>query len=715
MSPSFYSPSWYRVANLKPRLRSHVEIHRHIYRGEVWYIMQDHATGKFQRFTPAAYLLIGLMNGKHSVQEIWEISRQRLKDDAPTQEEIISLLSQLHSVDALQADVPPDTAELLKRHEKKQDAKWKQNIRNPLAMRFPLFDPENFLNRWQFLVRPFFNWAGGIFWLMIVGMGVILAAFHWSELTENITDRVLAPQNLFLLWLTFPLLKALHEFGHAFTIKFLGGEVHEMGIIFLVLTPIPYVDASSASSLASKWQRILVGGAGMAVELFVAAIALLIWTNISPGLSRAVLFNLILIAGVSSLLFNGNPLLRYDGYYMLADLLEIPNLAPRGGRYLAYLVQRFLFGIKDVEPVVSTPGERFWFIIYTILSFAYRIFIYFSIILFIASKYFIVGLLLAIWAFISMIIWPVARGAKFLFISPRVKPKRGRALLVTCLILTCFLAFIFFVPFPLNTQTEGVIWIPETSYVRAGTEGFVERLLKEPGSRVKKQDLLIECADPFLPAQIKVLAARLQELKVQLDTQLLMDRVQADITKEEIKKVTAELERAQERANELTIRSLAEGIFICPLARDLPGKFVKRGELIGYVLDRQEITARVVIKQSDIDLVRQKTKGVKVRFPEKISEIIPSAIKREVPAATDQLPSRTLSHAGGGEMAIDPRDTMGLKAFEKIFLFDLELPKDWKAYHVGGRVYARFDHGWEPLIWRWYRSVRELFLRKFNV
>jgi len=677
--------------------------------------MQDHATGRFQRFTPAAYLMIGLMDGKHSVQEIWEMARMRLKDDAPTQEEMIHLLSQLHSVDALQVDVPPDTAELLHRYEKRQDSKWKQNIRNPMAMRFPLFDPENLLNRWQFLARPFFNWVGGAIWLGVVALGLILVSFHWSELTENISDRVLAPQNLFLLWVTFPLLKALHEFGHAFAIKFLGGEVHEMGIIFLVLTPIPYVDASAASAFFSKWQRILVGGAGMAVELFIAALALLFWTNMSPGLPRAILFNVIFIAGVSSLLFNGNPLLRYDGYYILTDLLEIPNLAPRGARYVAYLIQRYLFGLKDVEPVLSSPGERFWFIIYTILAFIYRIFIYFSIILFIASKYFIAGLILSGWAFISMIIWPIVKGLKFLFFSPKVRPNRGRALLVTILVLTGLLAFIFFVPFPLSTQTEGVIWIPETSYVRAGTEGFVERILKEPGVRVKKGDLLVACSDPFLPAQIKVLQARLQELKVQLDTQLLNDRVQADITREEIKKVTAELSRAQERANELTIRSGGEGIFLCPLAQDLPGKFVKRGEVIGYVLDRADITARVIIKQSDIDLVRHKTTGVKVRFPEKIGEIISSAIKKEVPAATDQLPSRTLSQLGGGEMAIDPRDTLGLKTFEKIFMFDLTLPEGERLYPVGGRIYARFDHGWEPLVWRWYRSGRELFLRRFNV
>ena len=208
MSQSLFSPSWYRVADLKPRLRSHLEIHRHHYRGELWYVLQDHASGRFQRFTPSAYLLIGLMDGRHSVQELWEVGRARLGENAPTQEEVIRLLSQLHAVNALQTDVVPDTAEMLKRFEKQRYGKIKQNMRSPLFMRFSLLDPERILNLFLPLVRPVFGWFGAIIWLAVVGYGVYLAGLHWSQLTENITDRVLAPSNLVILWLTFPFLKA---------------------------------------------------------------------------------------------------------------------------------------------------------------------------------------------------------------------------------------------------------------------------------------------------------------------------------------------------------------------------------------------------------------------------------------------------------------------------------------------------------------------------
>ena len=488
-----------------------------------------------------------------------------------------------------------------------------------------------------------------------------------------------------------------------------------MGIMLLVLTPIPYVDASSASAFRTKWERILVSAAGMAVELFIAALALFLWANMEPGTIRSSLYNMIFIAGVSSVLFNGNPLLRYDAYYMLGDLLEIPNLGPRGLRYLGYLAQRHLFGLRDLEPPLSTSGERAWFFLYSVSSFIYRMIIYASIVLFIASKFFAAGVIMAGWAVVSMIILPTGKGIRFLLSSPRLVRRRARAISVTALAVACVVAIISLVPVPLSTTTEGVIWIPEQCFVRARTEGFIDRLIAASGSNVKKGDPLVECSDPLLPRRIQVLESQVRELKALYDTQILSDRVQAEITHEEMKHVSAQLERSREQAAELMIYSSAAGTFLSPMAQDLPGRFVKRGELLGYVLDRSTITARVVVSQSDVDFVRQRTSELKIRFPEKLAETIPAVIKREVPAATDQLPSRTLSQQGGGEIAIDPRDMLGVKAFQKIFLFDIELPEHLGLFNVGGRVYVRFDHGREPLVWRWYRSIRQLFLRRFNV
>lgn len=715
MKDTLFSPSWYRVAGIKPRLRSHLEIHRHHYRGDLWYILQDHSSGRFQRFTPAAYMIIGLMDGKRTVQEIWDAVRARLGDDAPSQDEVIRLLSQLHNVDGLQADVMPDTLELLKRFEKKQTGKLLQNLRSPLFVRIPIFDPERFLTKFQSLARPFFSWAGALLWLIVVGTAVFLAGVHWPELTENVTDRILAPGNLLIIWLIFPVLKIFHEFGHGFAVKIKGGEVHDMGIMLLVFTPIPYVDASSASAFQEKRSRLLVGAAGMLVEIFIAALALFVWINIEPGPIRGVAYNVIFIAGVSSLLFNGNPLLRYDAYYILSDLIEIPNLGPRGLRYLNYLLQRYLAGIKDADLPPSTRGERLWFFFYSNAAFIYRMFIFTAIILFIATKFFFIGVIFACWAFVSMFIFPALKGLKFLLTSPRLNHKRIRAIMGTGVVLAGVTALFTFVPVPLNTRAEGVMWIPEQAFVRAGTDGFVEKFIAEPGAHIKTGDPLIACYDPLLPAQIKVLESQLRELQATYDTQVFTERVKAEITKEEMNNVASKLADAVERAAELKIKSPGSGAFVVPMAQDLPGRFVRRGELLGYILDRSILTVRVVVFQPDVDFVRQQTTDIQVRLPGRINETLSAVMRREVPGATDQIPGKTLSQEGGGEIAIDPRSMLGIKAFQKVFLFDIELPFYRGLYSVGERVYVRFAHGKEPLFWRWYRGLRQLFLKRFNV
>lgn len=333
MSTQFLSASWYQVAALRPRIRPHARIHRQRFRDQPWYVLRDPASGRMHRFTPAAYLIISLMDGKRSVDEIWTQVAAEMGQDAPTQDEAIHLLAQLHAADVLQTDVTPDVAELYQRYAKQRRATIKKNVLNPFAFRIPLWDPDRFLDRTYRYVAWVFGPVGMLLWLAAAVPALVLTGVHWEALTGNLSDRVLSGQNLLLLWLVFPVVKLLHELGHAYTVKSGGGEVHELGLMLLVLTPVPYVDASAATGFRSKWQRALVGAAGMQVELFLAAIAVFAWISTEPGLVRAIAFNVALIGGVSTVVFNGNPLLRFDSYYILSDLIEIPNLGQRANRY----------------------------------------------------------------------------------------------------------------------------------------------------------------------------------------------------------------------------------------------------------------------------------------------------------------------------------------------------------------------------------------------
>lgn len=715
MTEALFSPSWYRVAGLKPRLRGHARIHRQSYRGEPWHVLQDQATGRFFRFTPAFHHVIALMDGRRSVQDIWERVSERFGDDAPNQGEMVRLLGQLHAADVLVCDVPPDTEELLKRWKKTEHSRLKMNLRSPMALSFPLLDPEKFLNRTVRFVRPLFSAPAAIAWAAVVGAAFVLAGMHWPELTQNVADRILTAENLVSMSLAYPILKALHEFGHGYAVKAWGGEVHEMGIMFLVLMPIPYVDASAATAFPEKRRRIVVGATGMMVDLFLASAALFLWLLLSPGRLHSLLYNVIFIASVSTIVFNANPLLRYDGYYMLSDWLEIPNLSQRSLEYLGYFFKRRVFGIKEAEAPYAGPGGRFWFAVYAVSSFVYRAFLYAAIILFIAGKFFIAGVLLAAWAFASMVIVPGAKRLHFVAASPVLRNRRGRAVVATAAMLAAVAILLFLVPVPARTRAEGIVWVPEEALVRAGTDCFIARVATPPNTAVEKGAVLLECHDPLTQAEVKVLEARIQELEAKYRGALPTDRVQARIVREEIESARGQLGRARERQRELAIRSPADGIFVLPNSADLPDRFLRQGDLVGYVLDVQKPTVRAVVTQSDVDLVRNRTRGVAVRLVERLEEVVPATLRREVPGALSRLPSTILGASGGGRIAVDPREEGGVKAMESLFQFDVELDRPVDGIFVGGRVHVRFDHGLEPLGFQWHRTIRQMVLRRFHV
>lgn len=715
MSDALFSPSWYRVASLKPRIRAHALIHRHAYRDKVWFVLQDHAAGRSHRFSPAAHHFVGLMDGERTVQQLWEATSARLGDAAPTQEEVIRLLGQLHSADALLCDVPPDGMEVFRRHQRHERMKWRQRLWTPLALRFPLIDPDRFLERTLPYVRPLFGWFGLLLWLSVVGTGVVLAATHWTDLTKDVVDRILAPQNLVLLWLVYPVVKALHELGHAYATKKWGGEVHEIGIMLLVLTPVPYVDASAAWGFRDKRKRMVVGAAGILTELFLGALALFVWLSVEPGAVRSVAYNVMLISGISTLLFNGNPLLRFDGYYVLADAIEIPNLGTRSNKFLGYLFQRYVCSVKDADNPAESPGERAWMVVYGIAAFLYRIFIMFVIITFIAGKFFVIGVLLAIWAIATQIVTPIGKSISFLATSPGLRRQRGRVVGTSVLVVLAVLGLIFVVPAPSWTRAEGVIWVPEEAQVRAGTEGFVERLLAPVDSNVVLGQPLIEARDPFLLTRVALLQAQLRELSAQYDALVREDRVQAAMVREEMASVEANLERAREREAELILRSPANGRFIAPNAVDLPGRYVTKGQLVAYVVEPKELTARVAVGQDDIAQVRQRTRGVEVMLAGWDARPLPAHIRREVPGASRQLPTAALGTAGGGNFAVDPRDSEGVTALGRVFQLELALPSEVRSSYLGARVFVRFDLGYEPVGFQIYRAFRQLLLRQFDV
>ncbi|MDH3534667.1 MAG: hypothetical protein OER87_02835, partial [Gammaproteobacteria bacterium] len=247
MSDGLNSPHWYRVANLRPKLHQQVQVHRHDYRGLIWYLLENTTTGRSHRFNPAAYQFIGLMDGELSVQEIYQRVGAKLDEYTPGQDEIIDLMGKLYQADLLKSGASADTEELFERQSQQKSKRLKQRFANPVALRFALWDPEDFLNRHFPRVGWVFSKWAALAWCVLMGYTIMQAVQHWPQIEYHFGINALSPYNLLLMFLLYPPLKFVHELGHAFSAKLEGGEVHEMGVNFLLFMPVPYVNVSTAT------------------------------------------------------------------------------------------------------------------------------------------------------------------------------------------------------------------------------------------------------------------------------------------------------------------------------------------------------------------------------------------------------------------------------------------------------------------------------------
>lgn len=712
-SERFLNASWYRVAGLKPRLREHVTVRMHRYRGQLWYVIGDGVRNRVHRVSPAAYVLVASMDGTRTLDSLWADAAVTLGEQAPSQGQVIELLGQLHANDLIAGDVPPDMRDLFERQRGAERSRVLQWLLNPLALRFPLVDPDAFLSWTLPLVRPLFSALGGLLWLVTVAAALVLMVRYWPELTENVGDRVLPPENLLLIAAIYPAIKLLHELGHGYATKAHGGEVRELGVMLLVMLPMPYVEVSAAAGFRNKWTRCLVGAAGIMVELFIAALALFVWLLVEPGLVRALAFNVMLTAGVSSVLFNGNPLLRYDGYYVLADAIEVPNLAQRGRQFWSYLVRRYAFGAPITRGFPATAGERAWFLLYTPVATAYRLSVTFGIALFLVGRYPVAGLALALWGIAAGMVVPLARGVWSVLSSPDYLRSRARAVSLSLGLAACGALVLLHVPFPLHTDTEGVVWLPDDAIVRAGADGFVTLVRAAPGETVARGQVLVESADPELVARLRYLRGREAELNARLDQVRFSDRVEALVTATELRSVQTERGQIEGRLALLQARAGEPGVFAMADPADAPGRYHKRGEVMGYVLPGDGARlVRATVTQDDIDLVRLHVRRTRILLADRLDRPLEVVSVREVPAGNERLPSAALGAAGGGATLVDPKDNRGVTALNRVFQFDLQLADAVPRAGFGGRAHVRFEHDWEPVGVQLWRRFRQLLLSR---
>ena len=705
---------WQYLEVLRPSLPAHIEIQRRHYGEELWYVLHDKSNGRFHRLSPTAYRLVGLMNGRNRLQQILSLAADptlyESPNEIPTQQELIELVQYLHVADLLICDFPPNTRELFSRKQHKQQQKWSRLLLNPLTWKFALGNPDAFLNRMMPVARLLASPAMGFIWLVVVAYALLQAGNHWSELTSGQLDNLLAPGNLLLLWLIYPFLKVVHELGHGLFTKVWGGDVHEFGIVIVLGTPLPYVDATAATAFASKPQRMMVSAAGMAVELFFAAVALLIWLDVDDGLLRNILYNIIIIGSVSTLFFNGNPLLRFDGYHLLCDAIDKPNLATRANQQVTYLLQHHGYGVRGIHSPARSRVESVGLVSYGIAAFVYRLGVLATIILLVLRHSLVLGIAIAIWLIFFQLGLPLIKHLIFLTSSQKLATNRRRAVALTAALAVVLGLAFFYLPLPHSTSAEGVLWLPDDAQVRAEAAGEVVEVLAKDGTKVTSGQPLIQLENTALAAQLRFQQASLREVQARYQLAWKDDRSQAQFYAEDIRAIEAEIQLLQKRADSLTVRSPSNGVFALSGPGELVGRYLQQGDSVGLIVKREPPRIRAALTQQEIGLVRQATRSVEVRLAGDVGHLVRGDITQQVPAGTFTLPSPVLGTSGGGRLAVKASQADGTQTAQMIFLVDVSLPTLQPGSRYGERAYILFRHPPEALARRIYRSFRQLFI-----
>ncbi len=707
MSGPLLSDNWYRVESLHPHLRPHVQVQRQRFRDQIWYQLVDTGSGRRHRLNEAAYRFIGHMDGKYTVDQVWKILVQTYGDDALTQDEAIRVLGQLSNVELLQCELSPDIEALFRQYKEQVRRKQKMEL-NPLAIRVRLFDPSRQLALFDSWLPRIFQQAMFVFWLIVVLPAILLAGENWVELTAFAASHADSPRYLWIAWLAYPLIKAVHELGHALAVRRWGGQVHDVGFTAFVLVPVPYVDASDATGFTHRYQRAMVSGIGIMVELFMASLALYIWLNVQPGWVQDTSFIVMLIAGISTVVFNGNPLLRFDGYHLFCDLLELPNLDARSKTWWNNLLRRRLFK----QPIPATPlaaGEMKWLALYAPLAWFYRIYVGIVIAFWAAAKSVILGLIVIVSVVAMLIFKPVLNLLQEMLTVMQNRGRQGLKIALGASVIAV-IAGITFIPMPYGTVTQAVVSLPDKAQVRAETDGMVLEIKVKDGETVVPGQVIAVLEAPELIANQASAQSRLVALRIQQYKAMESDRLQTIKLTNALSLAEAEVTRLNAQVSQLEVRSQIAGTLVMSKQNDLIGIFLKKGQLLSYVLGPGELIVRAAVSNNNAPTIRELARSAEIRLEEQPVQTITGQLRRDVPAATFQLPNAALANRNGGDIITDPSDPENLRTLEPVFWFDVALPSSL-VQRVGGRAWVRFDFGKEPLASQWAHSLNQLFMQ----
>ncbi len=656
-----------RRKKVRVRLRPDLAINSQKYEGRTYFVVKDPVSLRYYRFKEHEKFLLDLMDGKHTLDDAQKEFEQRFRPERLTLEDLEAFASQLLGAGLAQNESPAAGKQLFDRYKKRQRKKFWSSFLNILYIKIPIYDPDRVLTRMLPPLRFIFT-----LWFLFLSIVVMLAALglvasHWNTFMEKLPTReqFFTFNTLIYMWVALGAVKVIHEFGHGLSCKAFGGEVHEMGALFLVFSPCLYCNVSDAWTLPSKWKRIVISAAGIYVELLIASLATFVWWwTESGGFLNSLAMSLMVVCSVSTVIFNANPLMRFDGYYVLADWLEIPNLRDRSNKFLQSLAMQHCLGIEVPPERYMTRSRQVLFVVYAITSYIYRWVITFGILYFMYTflkpyKLGTISFLLGTGAVASMVGYPIYRlikGVRRRGRLPDMKPVR--VWICVSIIVLLVLGF-FLVPFRYRVKGLALVQVEpaESKKVVITDEGcYLTELRVQDGDKVQAGDQLAILENPELESALRfnqkrqsLHQARKAALRAQFATTGVPDpRGDYRLIEYELDNLRKQEKELKDRKERLVLRAPRDGVVMKLLRKEELNKLQEKGVILCEVGDERALRAVTLVEPSEVTLVKNgsaawvRIHGLDYNYwPAQVSEI--SAVEaKEVPPQ--------LSNKAGGDV-----------------------------------------------------------------
>ncbi len=652
MDPGTEAPSLAnRLAEARVELRRDLEVSRHIFRGVPAYVVRDPVTFGSHKFSADDYAVLCALRVDRTLHETFEVLvlQRRLGED--DEERFFRFVFSLHKLGLLKLPIA-DEKSLYRRHEAQSKARRARLVTSVLFWRVPLVKPNGFLERTIGYVRPLFSRGAMIAWCLLVVVAGWVIARNWADFSAPVLN-IFTSSNLPLLWVTLVVLKVAHELGHAYATKYFGGHVPEMGAYFIVGTPCAYVDATASWGFSRKRERLFVCIAGMYVEIGIGALAAILWSVTPPGSLQSVLHNVIVLSTVVTVAFNINPLMRYDGYYALSDLVEVPNLRQRSHAEGARILKRVFLGVRSSgEPGSVVP--RLFLLGFGFASAIYKVVLVLGISALIATKFFVLGLFVGGAYVLTEVVRVVRTTLGYLWRSEETASVRGWAVALSALVFAGIPLAVAAIPVPTHVTAPCVVTAQAESVVRAQVAGFLHDLAVEPGARLASGDQVAALFDVEADMALSDVDAHLAAARLRHGVHAVENPALAMQEEKRILQLEEERSFHQTRLERLVLCTPIDGVVVSCLDTNDIGLHVRPGEAVATVLGGPTVV-RALLTEEGVAAARPQI-GQRVEFRSRSdpSRVLSGTILRAKPAGMRKLDERYRAHLNLSAFAINP-------------------------------------------------------------